>query len=246
MLRFDLQRLLSIMRLMNLCRPYYAEPVKFLIGMLTLSLSFVETDLFAQSAAKSGDVFKHPFYIGAVGGWGSTTWQGLVPSDENQNLAMSISTPLEVNEGGGVWGVSAGYEVTRFFAFEANYMAYPDATLTFDEESFFAFEQDGMTELRTHTQTASLIAKIMLVLPNTSMRLFSGAGVASVWRKDDINTDYRISPTFAFGVNMNFNERLMGELGTTYTAGYGEPEINPTKDFVPFLYSVFVKAALRF
>ncbi len=234
------------MQFMNLYRSCSTDCYKLFLSVFSLTWCLIETDVFAQTKTISDDLFKHRFYIGAVGGWGSTTWQGLVPTDENQNLAMSISTPLEVNEGGGVFGVSAGYEVTRYFAFEANYVDYPDAILTFDQESFFSFEQNGLTELRTHTQTASLIAKVMLILPNTSMRLFSGAGVASVWRKDDINTDYRISPTFAFGVNMNFNERLMGELGTTYTAGYGEPEINPTKDFVPFLYSVFVKAALRF
>lgn len=217
-----------------------------LLNVLILALSLSSEIVLANPASKSADVFKYPFYLGAVGGWGATTWQGLVPTDENQNSALSISTPIEVKEGGGVWGFSAGYELTPFFAFEANYMHFPDALLTFDQDSFFAFEQDGLTELRTHTQTASLIAKIMLVLPKTSMRLFSGAGVASVWRNDTLNATYRISPTFAVGVNMNFNEHLMGELGTTYTAGYGEPEINPTKDFVPFLYSFFVKAALRF
>lgn len=224
-------------------RPVFLKAPLYIIVLL---IGFFCTNIYAQSVSKREDIFKYPFYIGAVGGWGSTTWQGLVPSEENQNIAMSISTPVEVQEGGGIWGLSAGYELTRYFAVEANYVDYPDAVLTFDPDSFFAFEQDGLTQLRTHTQTASLLAKVMLVIPKTSMRVFSGAGVASVWRKDDISYDYRISPTFAFGVNMNINEHLMGELGTTYTAGYGEAEINPTKDFVPFLYSFFVKAALRF
>ncbi|MDP3706398.1 MAG: outer membrane beta-barrel protein [Legionellaceae bacterium] len=201
---------------------------------------------FSKQLAKDDDIFKHPFYVGAMGGYGSTTWKGLVPSFENQNVAMTISTPISVREGGGVWGVLAGYELTHFFAIEANYLRYPDATITFDEDSLFAFEQDGLTELHTKTQTGSVLAKIMLVIPKTSMRLFSGAGVASIWRTDDINQDYRISPTFAFGANINFNDRLMGEIGANYTAGYGESEINPAEDFVPFLYSVFVKMALRF
>ena len=110
----------------------------------------------------------------------------------------------------------------------------------------FAFEKDGRTDLYTKTHTGSVIAKVMLVIPGTSMRLFSGAGVASVWRADEIDSEYRISPTFAFGANVNFTEHLMAEIGANYTAGYGESEINPVNDFVPFLYSIFGKLALRF
>lgn len=200
----------------------------------------------AQPAPQSNDIFKYRLYAGVVGGYGSTTWQGLVPSIANQNLAMSISTPITVEEGGNVWGASAGYELTRFFAIEANYMYFPKAVVTFDADSLFAFEQDGLTELNTNTQTASVIAKIMLVIPKTSIRVFSGAGVASVWRADEINTDYRISPTFTIGANVNLTDRIMAEIGTSYTAGYGESEINPAKDYIPFLYSFFGKLALRF
>lgn len=208
--------------------------------------TLAKLDHVKKKTLKDQDLFRYPFYIGAMGGYGSTTWQGLVPSIGNQNIAMSISTPIAVKEGGGVWGFLAGYELTRYFAIEANYMRYPDAVVTFDEDSLFAFEQDGLTDLHTQTQTGSVLAKVMLVIPKTSMRVYSGAGVASVWRMDDINQDYRISPTFAFGVNVNFNARVMGEIGANYTAGYGESEINPANDFVPFLYSVFAKLALRF
>ena len=43
---------------------------------------------------------KYPFYIGMLGGYGSTTWQGLVPKKANQNAAIIISTPKSVEEGG--------------------------------------------------------------------------------------------------------------------------------------------------
>jgi hypothetical protein len=194
----------------------------------------------------SNDIFKYKFYVGGVGGFGSTTWQGLVPSAVNQNNAMSLSTPLMVNEGGGVWGLSAGYELTPYFALEANYMRFPNAKISYDEDSLFAFEQNGLIKFTSRTDTGSVMGKVMLIIPKTSIRIFSGAGVASVFRKDIINTDYRISPTFAAGLNFNINERVMAEIGTNYTAGYGESEINPANDYIPFLYSFFVKVALRF
>ncbi len=199
----------------------------------------------AYAVDKSEQLFSHPFYFGGVGGWGSTTWQGLVPKAENQNWAISLSTPVAVEEGGGVWGLTLGYELTPSFAFEANYMAFPDAKITFDEYSLYSFQENSLI-LNTKTQTASLSAKLMLIVPKTSVRLFSSAGVAGVFRQDQINNSYRVSPTFGFGINVLLTERILAEIGTNYTAGYGESEINPVLDFVPFLYSVFAKVAFRF
>lgn len=198
-----------------------------------------------HAAEETKNLFVHPIYFGAMGGWGSTTWGGLVPTVSNQNSAISISTPVAVEEGGGVWGFSLGYEFTPCFALEANYMVFPNAKITFDEYSLYAYDEDTLI-LNTKTQTASVNAKIMLVIPKTSLRFYSSAGIASVFRQDQINDTYRISPTFGFGINLLLTERIMAELGTNYTAGYGESEINPVLDFVPFLYSVFFKASLRF
>ena len=192
------------------------------------------------------DIFKQPLYVGLMGGYGSTTWQGLVPQIGNQNTALSISTPIDISEGGLVWGAVAGYEITKYFALEADYMMYPDATIFFDKNSIFAFEHNNEISLKTQTQTASLNARVMLVLPKTSMRLFSSAGIATVIRKDNVAQLSRVSPTFGFGVNILFTEHIMGEIGTNYTAGYGESELNPVEDFVPFLYSIFGKIAYRF
>lgn len=197
------------------------------------------------AAEKNDDLILHPFYVGGVGGWGSTTWQGLVPSVENQNAAISISTPVAVDEGGAVWGISLGYEFNPYFALEANYMSFSEATITFDEYSLYAFEQNSLV-LYSNTQTASLSAKVMLIIPKTAVRFFSSAGIAGVFRKDQINDASRVSPTFAVGFNRLLTDRIMIEIGTNYTAGYGESEINPVNDYIPFLYSAYGKLALRF
>ena len=201
---------------------------------------------FSQEIPDLNQAFRYPIYAGVTGGYGSTTWQGLVPSVGNQNMALSISTPTLVQEGGGVWGLFAGYEFTPYFAIEANYMHYPDARIVFDPDSLFSFDNDGHTVLITHTDTGSLMGKVMLIIPRTTLRLYSSAGVARIERTDEINKNWRFSPTFGVGVNYNFTPRIMGEFGSNYTAGYGESELNPAKDFVPFLYSVFLRIGLRF
>lgn len=200
----------------------------------------------AQDAPKPYEPFRYPGYVGFQGGFGSTTWQGLVPTQVNKNDALNISTPTRVTEGGTVWGFFAGYELSPFFAVEANYMRFPNATVFFDEESLFAFENDGETILYTRTETASIMGKVMLIIPHTLIRAYSSAGVARVQRTDDINRDWRYSPNFGLGLNYNFTEHVMGEFAFNYTAGYGESEISPAKDYVPFLYSLVFKLAYRF
>lgn len=200
----------------------------------------------SHASAGMDKKFCYPFYAGISGGYGSTTWEGLVPSEEKQNAAMSLSTPKLTREGGAVWGVFAGYELSPYFALEANYMRYPNAKVVFDSESAFSFDHDGSTSLNTHTETVGVLAKIMLIIPHTDIRAYSGAGAAGVHRADQLLDHWRLSPTFGVGFNYNVTAHIMGELGASYTSGYGEAELNPTEDYIPFLYSVFLRFAYRF
>ena len=64
-------------------------------------------------------------YAGISGGYGMTTWKGLIPPPDKQNFAIMISTPLEVDEGGGMWGALVGFEFTPHFAIEGSYKHFP-------------------------------------------------------------------------------------------------------------------------
>ena len=190
--------------------------------------------------------FSHPFYAGVTGGYGWTTWQGLVPPESKQNLAMAIFTPESIDESGGLWGLFAGYEFLPYFALEAAYTRYPNAKITFDEESIFTFEHDERTSFITKTETLSLIAKIMMMVPRTDVRIYSGLGLAEMHRCDEINDHWIGTPTFNAGVNYNFTDHIMGEFGANYTAGKGISELSPVDDYFPFIYSIFLRVAYRF
>lgn len=196
--------------------------------------------------AGTSNLIKHPFYVGVIGGYGSTTWHGLIPTKKNQNVALLMSTPIDVEEGGTTWGAMAGYEFTPYFAVEANYMRYPDSTVYFTPLSLFSFDHNGKLSLTTKTDSISLLGKIMLQIPTTDFRVYSSAGVAALYRKDLIINDWRASPTFGVGVNYNFTEHLMGELVGNYTAGFGESQLSPVDSFYPFLYSITARLAYRF
>src|SRR3990167_10058401 len=118
----------------------------------------------SHALVKTDDKFKYPFYVGLTGGYGWTTWGGLVPSEKNQSFAISLSTPLSTHEDGALWGAFAGYEIIPYFALEAAYMRYPNATVTFDPSSLFTFDHDGITEFTSKTETISLMGKIMLII----------------------------------------------------------------------------------
>lgn len=213
---------------------------------LVLLLPLTICAFFCQKSSANVNAFPHPFYIGAIGGYGSTTWKGLVPPHEKQNLAMSLSTPTEVSEGGSVWGFFSGYELNQFFAIEASYMHYPDAQITFDSMSLFTFLHDGLTTFTTHTESVNLMGKFMVIIPKTTIRAFSSIGAAGLHRDDLLYESWRVRPTFGVGFNTNFTPHLMGEIGANFTAGYGEAQINPTEVYFPFLYSVTARIAYRF
>ncbi len=214
--------------------------VRLLIVLFIFPQALVSTAVCAQGTGG------HPFYIGLTGGYGSTTWEGLVPSKANQGAALNISAPIFVKEGGGLWGAVIGYELTNFFALEANYRHYQKATITFDPDSLFAFDNDDETVFNTRTETTALMAKIMMGFPRTDLKAYSSFGVAGVHRVDTLKKQWKTTPTFGVGFNWSFSEHIMGELGANYTAGYGESELNPSEDYIPFLYSLFINLSYRF
>lgn len=209
-------------------------------------LAGVLSSLVSIAHADSINKFKYPFYVGFTGGYGWTTWQGLVPPDNKQNNAMAMSTPKYVNEGGALWGVFAGYEPIPYFAVEASYLRYPNASINFDSTSIFTYQNNGVTSFTTKTESVSLMGKIMVIIPCTSIRAYSSLGYGEVHRSDFINDHWTGNPTFGAGFNYNFTEHVMGELGGVYSAGQAQSELNPVEDYYPFLYSTYLRLAYRF
>lgn len=209
--------------------------------LIILSLLFSST--FCE--AKTNGLSKHPFYIGVIGGYGSTTWKGLVPAKEHQNAALMLSTPIKANEGGATWGFLTGYEFTSFFAIEASYMKFADSNVEFDPMSLFSFYHEGLEVLNTKTETLSLMGKLMVPIPHSKMKIFSSVGVAGVHRHDIVVNNWHTGPSFGAGINYNLAEHLMGEIAGNFTTGYGQSQLSPVDSYFPFLYSVAVHLIYR-
>lgn len=209
-------------------------------------LVFSFLGLFCSSVWAISAPERHPFYIGGIVGAGSTTWYGLVPTISNKNEAMSVATPLEVNEGGGVFGALLGYEFSPFFAIEANYLKYPSAYIIFDKFSIFALDHDGGNNFKSNTETIGVLGKIMVAVPKTHIRFYSGAGVGGLHRKDILNDGWLATPMFNVGFIAPVLDRVTADIAANYTAGYGESQLKPTETYFPFLYSVTLRLAYHF
>lgn len=229
----------------------YTRSIMLKLRFLFIALFFLKTSsIHARNPdlalIENKELYRKPWVLGLSGGFGDTTWQGLVPKLHNQNSAITLSTPIQVNEGGKIWGLNLAYELNPSFAIETNYLNYPPVKIKFDDCSLFAFYQNGSTELITQTSNFSVSFKIMGFIPRSNIRIFSSAGLAKIIRKDLINQNNIISPQFGLGANMNILPHLMIEIGLGYTSGYGESEINPVDDFFPFFLSAVGKLAYRF
>ncbi len=214
-----------------------------------MRILFVIGFLLGAVASHAGDAATvsetHPFYIGLNGGYGSTIWKGLVPRQTDQLVALSLSTPMDVHEGGFVWGGMFGFEFSPRWGIELNYLAYPSANVFFDEVSLFAFENDGQTELHTRTETVSLMAKIMLPVTNTRVRAYSSIGVGWIHRSDVISNMWLAVPSFGVGLNYPLSQHFTGELAANYMSGYGESELSPVNHYIPFLYAVYCRVIYK-
>jgi hypothetical protein len=212
----------------------------------TISLIVIFLDFFKLAHAADTDKFRYPFYVGVAGGYASTTWGALVPSANKSNSAMALSTPVNVNEGGLMGGVFAGYEFIPQFAVELNYTKYPQATLTFSKKSLFSYRNNHSTGFTTNTENVGLVGKFMVIIPCTTIRAFSSVGIAGIHRADVLANEWRPSPTFNVGINYNITPHVMAELAANYTGGAGEAELTPTDDYIPFLYGVYLRLGYRF
>jgi hypothetical protein len=189
---------------------------------------------------------ENPWYIGGGVGYGSTTWHALVPSSTNQNSAIAMSTPVNVNEGGFLWNIAGGVELFPQFHLEFDYFHYPDAHIYFDPDSLFSYENNDETALHSQTYTFLFQGKFLVPWEDTPLRLYATAGAAWLNRFDNLLADQTVSPTFGLGLNYLFSSHWMGEFGFIYTAGQGESELNPAEDYMPFLYGIYTRILFRF
>lgn len=192
---------------------------------------------------------EHPFYLGALVGYGSTDWKQLLANCDDPGVdpfcQVSFSAPISAGDSGAVWGFYMGYEIQPHFAIEAVYTRFPNTTVIFDQYSIYA-NIYNITRLRSYTYAYSISGKWMVQMGSTGLRGFATAGASLSHRNDALKNVYHVNPTFGIGVNYVFIKRILFELAFQYYAGYGKATMRPAVDYIPFLYSLTGRVAYRF
>ena len=201
----------------------------------------------ACSVQAASDVIKDHFYVGVLGGSGSGTWSELIMKGGPQEIS-TVSTPIDVHEGGGVWGFLTGYQFTEHYAVQLQYMRFNTARVTLAPYSDYDIDNPNELTFETNTDAFSAITKFMLPLPKAlPLSVYSDFGLALVRRSDSFaHTQQAWSPTFGLGLVYTLNHHWLFDGSFDYIAGYGKSEVDPVYDYIPFLYAGTLKVSYRF
>ncbi len=222
-------------------------PLKMKINILKLTplLLLISTNLSANEYTNLIQTVKrHPFYVGVLGGFGSTNWNGLVDIKAYTDGSYS-SVPIKAYNSGFDWGLIGGVDITPYFGLETQFHHYQTTKLFFAEGNVY-FNDYGAHTLYTHTSSVALMAKVMAPIFNTGMRFYSEVGPAVTHREDHITSTSHGAASFGAGINYNLNPWVMVQLGFNYTTGFGKSTNVPVDDYIPFLYSVDLALVGRF
>lgn len=196
-----------------------------------------------SSSARGVNIFQSLFpsktvYFGINVGGGSTEWQYLVDTTDPSDTA--VTTPTKVTEGGPSWGVVFGYDVSKNFAIELQYMQFADARIHFSEDSPYP-----VTRMISRTDAYSLSGKFLAQVANTHVRAFAAVGPGLVERQDVIYSDSCITPYVSSGLVYNFVRHWMLETGFQYYTGFGRSELDPVNHYIPFAWDGYVRLAYQ-
>ena len=203
----------------------------FIKKLISLSLLFFIS--YTWAADRYTD---HPFYAGLLGGYGDTDWSRLVSEDE----LTAEATPISASGDGFVYGAFVGYQPFHYFAFELQYMRFPDADLVFEPGNAM-----GINNTISKTDYTAAIVKV-LVPVGEAWRVFGDIGIAYVRREDDISDIHNTRPTFGFGADYAFTDHWFSSLSFEYTPGTGEAVVDASAEYIPYLYSIQLGIGYRF
>jgi len=201
---------------------------------------------FAGGPDLASNLFHPSVYAEYAVGVGATSWKQLANSDPNQ-AAITESVPLRAPDNNlMVYGGVLGYQPSKNFAFEFSYLRFPDSTLYLSEDAY------SPSTMQTETSEFAFMVKVLGQMTHRiPLFAYAAAGVQAIHRDDGDGATslvsfpplviqeniWHVNPAFGFGFLYNINPHWVMDLAFRFNVGFGRSEVNPLKDYVPFLYS---------
>lgn len=198
-------------------------------------------------------------YFGLNMGGGSTEWKYLV--DTVDPPGSSPTTPTSVSEGGPSWGVVFGYDLSKYFSIEAQYMRFADANINLTNTVYVTAAGNPIDNMISKTQAFSLSGKFFAQVGHTHLRAFAAVGVGVVKRTDPLvgytndGPQYQdppwsnytgenkstscVTPYLSSGLDYNFTRHWIIETGFQYYTGFGASQVTPVSSFIPFAWDAY-------
>lgn len=217
---------------------------------------FVSLFLFFLSScdAENSDSHNNLFpsktvYFGVNMGGGSTEWKYLVDTIDPSDSSTEGFTPVSVSEGGPSWGVVFGYDVSKNFAIELQYMQFADANISFGPDTAYVYPgtTTPLIDMISKTDAYSLSGKFFVPVGgvNTHLRSFAAIGVGTVERYDVLQNSSCVTPYVSAGLDYNFTAHWIVESGFQYYTGFGASQELPADSFIPFAWDAYGRLAYQ-
>ena len=172
---------------------------------------------------------------------------------------------MGVGEGGHSWGVVIGYDLNRNFAIELQRMQFADSKIVLGPNSNYT-DQNGnpVQDITSETDAYSLSGKFLVQVAHTHVRAFAEIGAGMVERTDPLvnykfNSNTGVSnytgasrtiscmtPYLASGLVYNITSHWLVESGFQYYTGFGESQVYPVANFIPFAWDAYGRLAYQF
>lgn len=233
--------------------------------LLTSLLCFFPS---AYAAAAFNTLFpKKTVYFGVNMGNGSTEWKYLVDTTDPHD--PSYTTPSGVTEGGPSWGVVFGYDVSKNFSIEMQYMQFANAHIQLSPYSpYVDANNNQIMSIVSKTDAYSISGKFFAQLGLTRLRAFAAIGAGIVQRTDPLvnytnsGTAYAnpppfsnytgksatatcVTPYLSSGLDYSFSRHWILESGFQYYTGFGRTQLDPVASFIPFAWDVYGRLAYQ-
>lgn len=197
--------------------------------------------LLLSGLAEGSTLFHQGWYLGLLGGYGSTNWNKIGTSD----TTLQTSLPSGSNDTGLTLGAFIGYDIGRHFGVEFRYQHFSNSKISFGQYNEYAPPPYDAFTMTSQTQSIMLLGKLRAQLFR-KWELYSIMGGAFTLRKDQLGDPNGFGGIFGGGTAIHFSKYWQSSLEFYFVTGDATIDLEPARNYLPFLTALSFKISYLF